>query len=246
MFQSIFPPAIVREHRQEKPSKVSSARFSNDEILGRALFRSTNKLKGKDGRTYNYIDKNGEYVSSRISPYSPYIDDNIEPGVYDIVKSLLNKGYLTVSSCQGHSDRKFRFVTVAFKTQQNSDEFKDVLINSKVPLHFQKVSKNTGFSFVYDQNRYNGKELAGEEYRNVPYSESDLVKYLNIMFLRNYSEYHLLQVRIASEPDIESVGILKYILSKPYYFVLYQFRDYFTKKLVSYINTYLKDYSDKL
>jgi hypothetical protein len=246
MNQLFDPPAIIRQHKQEASSKVRSAIYSNDEILGKALFTGTNKLKGKDGRTYNYKDENGEYVSSRVSPYSPYIEDNVEPGVFDLVMTLINKGYLTVDSCQGHPDRQFRFVTIAFNTQSQREEFKNSLSKFKPVLRFQEKFKGMGFTIIYDQKKFSGKTLTVQDYNKITYTDEDLVKFLNIMFLRNYSEYHLLMIRIASEPELRDVGLFKYICIKSYYLILYQFRDYITSKLTKHINLHLKDFSDKI
>ena len=83
---------------KEYKTNTKVAIDDNEEILNYALFKHSNKFKTKDGRPYEYIDKDGEYVSSHVSPYNPFIDENIDPGVFDLVMLLINKGYLTCSS----------------------------------------------------------------------------------------------------------------------------------------------------
>jgi len=249
------PPAIIRRYEEKIPVKVYAKDYSdpNEKRLNHAFFKHSNKLKGPDGRTYEYIDSNGEYVSSTVSPYSRFIEDNIEPGVFDLVISLINKGYLTCSSCQGHSNRKYRFVTIAFNTKKQLNDFKKSILKSKLPLNFRISKKKNqawhGHSIVYDNKKFKNN-MTVQEFNKLSkkISEKDFVKYYNIMFFRNYKEYYLMEIRIASQSDCHAsfFGVLKWIFQYPYYFIIYKFRNYYTKKFTNYINKYVKDYKDKI
>lgn len=250
------PPAIIRQYEEKIPVKVYVKDYSdpNEKRLNYAFFKHSNRCKGKDGRTYDYIDSNGEYVSSTISPYSRFIEDNIEPGVYDLVVSLINKGYLTCSSCQGHSNRRYRFVTIAFNTKKQLNKFKTSILKSKVPLNLRISNRKNqawpGHSIVYDYKKLNNKELTVQEFNKLSneISEEDFVRYYNIMFLRDYKEYYLMEIRIASQSDCypNFFSVLKWIFQYPYYFVLYKFRDHYTNKFTQYIKNNVKDYEDRI
>jgi hypothetical protein len=239
---------------KEYKTNTKVAIDDNEEILNYALFKHSNKFKTKDGRPYEYIDKDGEYVSSHVSPYNPFIDENIDPGVFDLVMLLINKGYLTCSSCEGHSDRKFRYVTIAFNTMEQLNNFKKNILKSKLPLNFRISDKKNqawyGHNVTYNYKEIKEKKLSVQEFIKISgkITEEDFVKHYNTMFLRDYTEYYLMQIRIASLPETNFtfLGILKYIFQYPYYFVVYKFRNYFTKKLTEYIKNNIKDYEDKI
>jgi hypothetical protein len=247
------PPAIIRKYEIKIPTKVYAKDYSdpNEKRLNYAFFKHSNKLKGQDGRTFEYIDSNGEYVSSVVSPYSLFIENNIEPGVFDLVISLINKGYLTCSSCQGHSDRKYRFVTIAFNTKKQLNNFKKSILKSNVPLNFRISKKKNqawiGHSIIYDEKKIK-HNMTVQDFNELSkkISEKDFVRYYNIMFLRNYKKYYLIEVRIASQSDCypSILGVLKWIFNYPYYYVIYKFRNYYTKKLTNYINMHVKNYKD--
>jgi hypothetical protein len=237
-----------------KTKKITIDDNYNEKILNYAFFKHSNKFKTKEGRPYEYIDKNGQYVSSHVSPYSPFIEKNIDPGVLDLVILLINKGYLTCSSCEGHSDRKFRYVTIAFNTFEQLNNFKKNILKSKVPLNFRISNKKNqawhGHNITYNYKNIENKKLSVQEFIKLSekITEEDFVKYHNIMFLRNYTQYYLLQIRIASFPENNSnfLGIVKTIFEYPYYYIIYKFKNYFTKKLIKYINVHVKDYEDKI
>lgn len=68
-------------------------------------------IKGKEG----FINKLGTYGASSelIDCRSEGFLENIEDGIYSTVKTLIENGYLTVSSCQGHVNyNKNRTVTI--------------------------------------------------------------------------------------------------------------------------------------
>ena len=59
--------------------------------------------KDCDGRIYAY-KKGNNYFSKTISPYHPKFLEQIEEGIKDIVFSFLNKNYIVLGSCEGHSN----------------------------------------------------------------------------------------------------------------------------------------------
>jgi hypothetical protein len=245
------PPAIIREHRQEQSNR-QVLHSSNEDILVHAFFKGTNKYRGPDGRTYMYIDNDGKYVSTRVSPYSPFIYDNIEPGVIDLIKVLHNKGYLTSDSCQGHEDSHYRFVMLCFNTRDQLEDFKQNIESFNLPIQFQDniINKDNspssiGYGLVYDQLSVT-KRLDRKDFKMIPYSYEDAVKYFNLMFIRDYTEYHLLKVSICSNLTYKE-RTFKRAYMAVYYFFLYKFfRDYYTRKLTDKVSKYLPEYADKI
>jgi len=64
-------------------------------------------------RCPNFLHKNGKihaskigepYVAVTVSPYHDKFQSQIEEPVWPVVKGLVDKGYLPVSSCGGHTD----------------------------------------------------------------------------------------------------------------------------------------------
>ena len=231
----INPAAIISEYKSVS-SKSQKSVFTNRELLQRSFFQNTNKFKGIDGRTFDYIDENGEYVSSRVSPYSLFIEDNLEPKIKDVVLVLLKKGYLTTDSCQGHSDRKYRFVNVAFNTQQQLEKFKKFISINKF-ISFEEIDlrepQKNGYVVVYDQCGNNNQSI--EKMKKNSSSYGDCVDYFNMMFLRDYDNYFLLKVKIS---DGESFSPIKRVI---YYF----FNDYYTKNFLKSLQN-MPDYEDKI
>ena len=243
----LFPPAITSEYKAEESTRSVKHSSTNEELTVKSLFQHNNAFTAKDGRTYQYMDDAGKYISARVSPYSPNIINNIEPGISNIVIALINKGYLTCSSCQGHPDRKYRFVTIAFNTEQQLLRFKQNIQSFNLPIHFKEHNikdPNCEFKVVYQQDKFVGRKLSMDDYQGLSNNYTDIIKYFNLMFFREYSTYYLLEVRIASGPDAKN--IIEYISRRPYYGLMYVLREYYTKLLYSKLTTDLPEYEDKL
>lgn len=246
-FNKLFPPAIFSEYKVEKRKAATKIVQSNEELIIESLFQQTNKFTGLDGRTYQYIDESGNYISARVSPYSPNIFNNLEPEIKDLVLTLIDKGYLTCSSCQGHPDRKYRFFTIAFESHQQLETFKETLQSFNLPIHFKEHDlhdPNCEFKVVFQQDKLSNKKMSMDDYKQHLNSYNATVGYFNMMFFREYKNYYLLETRIASGPDAKNM--FEYIVCRPYYSSLFYFRNYFTKKLHKCIINNLKEYEDKL
>lgn len=238
-----FPPAIIHEYRREakQVKKEKASEPSNEDLLIRSFFNSTNKLRGADGRTYEYIDEDGNYVSRRVSPYSVHIFDNLEPLVKDLVLKLIEKGYLTTDSCQGHSDRKYSFVNVAFNSEKQMNDFINFfkLFNSNIKYKIidLKNPKSNGFRFVYNQQKFNHKKLKVKDYTNLTYTYKEAIMYFNTMFMRNYSDYYLVQIILTDG---------RKILDPINYITYHFFRKQRINNILKHIENNLPNYEDKL
>lgn len=103
-------------------------------------------------------------------PISPSLYDLLESGVREIVRALNEKGYLTVSSCEGHDNGNVRHVTLVFPTLKERDEFlklptpdsletypfigfmKQYPMEADLPEGSYKVRGNFKYSYVENNN----------------------------------------------------------------------------------------------
>ncbi len=247
MINLFNPPAIIRQHRVEKQTAAKSNYDNdiNDHILVKQFYRGSNRLKGSDGRTYQYIDKDGRYVSTRVSPYSPFIYLNIEPGVLELCKALHSKQYLTSDSCQGHSDSPYRFVIVAFNTKAQLEKFRDEVNQYNLPVYFDDdILKPGKYNLVYDQLKYSKHPLAISDYEKIQYSKQDITRYFNLMFDRDYKEYHMLQMYIGNHYTNKNRIIQTIIRTFHYWFYYKMFNNSLTRTLTDKIVNNLSVYQE--
>lgn len=206
--KTLIPEEGISVEAQRSASKVS--RKINSEALHRyALFERPILCRGKDGRTYDYIDENGQHVSHFVSQYSPLINDSIEPEIKVLVRLLHSMGYLTVGSCQGHDDSKFRWVMMAFTREQELKEFVKLIDSFRLPISWyenflnfkekpRKVEDDSSqLNFTWDQKIDSNRSI--EQFKAQGYTEAELTRYLNIMFNRQEKKYFLIKMVICSK-----------------------------------------------
>ena len=181
---------------------IQQQEISQAEQVRNQLFYQSNRRKGKDGRTYTYIDNKGEYISNYVSQYSNIIENNIEPKIRDLVLALHDRGYLTWGSCQGHKpDHKRRWIGLAFNTGEAKASFTQQINDLNLPVYFYNNHLNTreqqrtedkwfqdGLQSHIPWQQHNYKQL--DNIRQATYSNDDITSFFNIMFQRNYKEYH--------------------------------------------------------
>lgn len=198
--------AIVVETSQ---SKQIEARKNMEELHRYSLFEKHIKFRGADGRTFDYVDEKGKYISHYVSQFSSIINDNLEPGVAVLVRLLHLKGYLTMGSCQGHEDSPFRWVSLAFPERSQLDDFMKMVDKFELPitwyenfLNFREKNKtfdDNSYQVSFTWNQYNPISRSLESLREQGYSEDELTIYLNIMYSRDHKKYHLVKMVIASK-----------------------------------------------
>jgi hypothetical protein len=235
----INPPAIIQEApalKQIPALRLESIEF--EDKLKRHMFFGSISKREADGRTYDYIDKNGEYISSFLSPYNAHILDNVEPKIKDLISVLLNKGYLTAGSCQGHTIDKDlnRWVMLSFISADERDQFINSVNDFKLPVYWYFNFLNTDKNPKQKEFR-DGKTLSInfkdsthdslDRARSSGYTSDDITAYWNIMFGRKYTEYYPVMMCICSCPgDISIFKKIKIFLQWP-------LRNYYTAKLTN-------------
>jgi hypothetical protein len=150
-----------------------------------ALTRAPN-YQHTDGRIY--ASKAGDpYVAVSVSPYNPKFLTQLEPGIAPVVMAVVERGYLPVSSCEGHSiSFSFPYVMVAFGQEDSARAFED---------HFRHVPwvtterASTVANVFQDQKRYQ---------RLDPLLHTAKAEYddMNRMFNRSYDRYWYVTVKL--------------------------------------------------
>lgn len=234
-----FVPTEERVSEVRKTSKRKSVRQNIEALHRFSLFNQPIRCRGTDGRTYDYIDENGKHVSHFISQFSPLINDNLEPEISLLVRVLHSKGYLTLGSCQGHSDSKYRWITVVFPEAEQMKTFQAMIDSFELPitwydnfLNFREAPKQQdgGFQLAFTWDQFSEKERSLNKLRKQGYSEAELTKYLNIMYSRNHQKYHLVKMVICSK--LGNLGLLE----KLKWNLMYRKRNLVTEQLVSKIH----------
>lgn len=185
--------AIIREHKVEKrESRVIPVlkRKSFSDILKDAQHNLINSKI--NGRIF-FKSRSGKYVATNVSPYSDKFESNIEPGVLKSILNLKSKGYLTLSSCQGHCTYSKRYITLAFYSKDRAEQFiKDLNVSSFKYLIF-KPEEYMNTSYVIENDR------VVDVVDNKNHDKKDCIMSLNSIFERNYGDYTLLEIQFSNQ-----------------------------------------------
>jgi hypothetical protein len=156
-----------------------------------------------------------EGASETLSPYAPNFWTHIEKGIKPLVSSFLNKGYLTYSSCEGHSICGRRFIALAFPSLEEANSFILSIESLKEPLLFLTVKEPKDY---YHDPKYGC------------YNELNHTRWLNTLYFRGYSEYRFVEISIGinSPPKIKNLGLILNKLIN---------RDRVTQKLKDFVNS---------
>lgn len=118
------------------------------------------------------------------SPYSKGFEDCLDPKMKKIVLTLVNKGLLPSSSCQGHSLLEPRYVVLCFGSQSERNDFKNSL-----PGFFTRESDTQSKEVIDDQEF-------------VHQSREDEIRGFNYLFVRNYEQYWFLRIYLGAFVEI--------------------------------------------
>jgi len=167
-------------------------------------------FKHSDGRIY--ASKPGDsYWVVTVSPYHPKFRSQIEDGVWPIVEQLVNKGYLTVSSCEGHGTENKMIVSLVFKDRNSAEKFID---------YFKEIP---GWYFeIYDKTRHcchsarSGNSVICEKTEIELNEHFEEFKRYDIIFFRNYKKYVYLDMKLYKFPKNPFMRFLyRFCLRKP-------------------------------
>lgn len=159
-----------------------------------------------------YASKPGDpYWVVTVSPYHPNFRTQIEPGVWPIVEQLINKNYLTVSSCEGHGTDAKLIVSLVFEDTDAAQNF--VNMCSHIPGWFYKIEAN---SRILHNKSNSGSSVISEKTTTTLTRNHEEFNRYNILFFKNYKQYVYLDLILYKfpAPRIQRF-IYRYIFRKP-------------------------------
>lgn len=196
----VRPPIEIIRSAQERPeSRIVIAEkpdLNYKQMLKRLVMTSVNK-KHPNGRIYS-TDKDGNYVSHTVSPYSKIFEKNLEDGIRPLILALARGGYLPISSCASHELTDRRFVALCFTSEMEANDFVEMTRNIKQStgrLKHMVVKKYKAEEYLNTSvdidKKGNIKDVSKQQI------EKQLVNdYLQILFMRTSEDWWLLEVEI--------------------------------------------------
>lgn len=168
-----------------------------------------NKVQSS-GRINSGGDSRAYATSVSVSPYSKELEFNLEGGVKKLVKALIGKGYLTLSSCEAHTIEDRRNVVIAFKDLATVSKF----INDMNKYQFFDTVEFNIFrpeSYMEPPESYKEKfrniyteRLKGNNSKREKLNKDQCVLSLNTLFGRGYDDYVLLELIVS--PNVNDLG----------------------------------------
>ena len=172
----VFYEKIVEKRSSARSNKPTvTPELMSNEIAKRAF-----NFKHPDGRIHSG-DPSGN-IAVTCSPYHHLLRSQIEDKVWPHVNELLKKGYLTISSCEGHNGSPFSII-LAFGDLNSAESFIQLLNKLNIAgLYCRSEEKCI--------NLKAGRTRSGIKFdlanNHDPIEEA---KHLNLIFLRKYKEY---------------------------------------------------------
>ncbi len=190
----MFPQQI------EYIARYSVEQRKNVDVSEMVLKSAPNKLH-KDGRIY-FEDVDGNHIAITVSPLHEKFETQIETGVWPLVKSLVDKGYLTVSSCEGHDGSNF-YVKLVFNGRGSAEEFISQLPKILgLEITIEDQSANVVRYLEHGEVKYR-KVLPDEHV-----SKHEEIKFVNMLFFRNYTD--CCYVILTIYPKLKSMNPFKH------------------------------------
>lgn len=225
LVRDVGPRTSLGTRRQAK------AALSRAEVLRKAVATGYNQ-RWPDGRIYG-LDRDGRYVSHSVSPFAGSFLENLEDGVRDLILALKQKGYFSISSCQGHCLWDRRYVKLIFPSREAALAFQqalpfDLTYNLKHAAEFLNVS----LELDGHGNILNASSTA------VARNHSRAVEYVNAFLRRSYADAWFLEVIIA-DPIPDQLALWKYLGYLRAILFKWFFVDAYTRRLTRFVSRHL-------
>lgn len=200
-----------------------------DELMTK-LVNTTHNKKWPNGRIYAKSEKDG-YSSHSVSPYADTFLDNIEENIKPLILALKKKGYLSISSCEGHGIYFRRYITLVFPSRETALEFQ-----AHIPFRLKYILKHCTESLntKLDVDEYGN--ILGNKVVDSFVDREGSIRYINFLIKRSYVDAWLLELIISDRLKDED-GYWKYI--KNWRQVLFKkfFMNWYTRKLTKFIQS---------
>jgi hypothetical protein len=189
---NIFTPsAYVKKisHNQIKTDKIVAAKNQKKEFLDSKSFALTRCPNKKHGKKIYAYKENGRVVAVSVSPINDNFRSQIEDGVWDIVNSLIQKNYFTLSSCEGHYfEGSIRFI-IAIPNLEFAEQIKKLFSSLKyVTAEIRETSANINID-LSDPKKPKFSRMKVEDFGFEEEAED-----INNMYMRSYKRYWFLRV----------------------------------------------------
>ena len=151
------------------------------------------------------LDYSNGYLALSVSPFDKNFDNEVEKGVLPHCHALIRKGYLPISSCEGHFTKKHHmpfYVMLAVGGKNKLDRIYDII---------NKTKHIPGISYKIKEQQAN---VRGELLERVNYSLDKAEEYaeLNRLFMRNHLEYNYLWIGLFQSDKKLSERILRRLM----------------------------------
>ena len=183
---------VESEHQQ-----IASEAFTySQEKLKQELFFKAHNRKHKDGRIYSHIDTNGQKVAMSVSPKFEGFESQVEAGIFPAVNALKEKGYFTISSCEGHPYGAL--IKVGFGTHQCREDFITSINAAEIPhVSFRRHGLCVNTRAVINENTASVvKKERNEKEGNFDYWEKEQAKNFNMQFDTHFDKWFMLDVYV--------------------------------------------------
>ena len=189
---SIISEAPVRDEIITQSQEA----YTEEELYDYFFMSERNKLQ-KDGRINGGYDKNGLLVAYSISPKFDKFDTQVEDGVYPIVKALVDKGYFSICSCEGHPRRLN--VKLGFGTELCRDEFIKTINSYNIPfLYLRPHESCANIKSDISTKNIDTEQFGYEEETDIVIKEN--AKCFNYQFKKNFKQWFFLDINMF-DPD---------------------------------------------
>jgi len=175
-----------------------------------------------DGRIYASA-AGEEYRVAEVSPYNPNFKSQIEAGVWPIVNALVNKGYLTNASCEGHGWQVECYISLVTPTLESA-----INLANQLKIDPWEITVKTDRSiWDYDSAlKTTTNVLSRDELK------TKVFPYYNKIFRRNYKEYFFIDMNLDKYWGYSKLwNWLTKTPSKKYKIAMEQMTDHITNKL---------------
>jgi hypothetical protein len=156
-------------------------------------------------------------VMHTVSPYSNKFDEVLEKNIITLVKTLTDKGWLTVSSCDGHTGKKVWYLTVCVNSKEDYKLFNKFISHEHL-WYTQKYFVPTLIDVDAD---------LGNNFKYVKPQPKKVTEYLNSIFMRNYSEWYVFAMYLNFQENLDTEFVdngdfLYYIKKKFWYWTKFK------------------------
>lgn len=193
---------IQHQEIRQEAKKV----YKSQEEIYKELYLSPRNKVFKDGRIYGGKDKFGNYIAYSISPNYEKFNEQVERKVWPIVKALKEKGYHTISSCEGHPKRLM--VKIGFDGEESRDIFMEYIKKHTNKKKYIDLIPHNNCANLNTEITDSGKIVSTRALEHELVTRDILkaeTKAFNFQFNENYKQWHFLDIIMFPDNTINPI-----------------------------------------